>query len=155
MKKFLMMFGTAGLLAGFLMTGGCGSSSEETPAVTTTTAPVVTTTTTTTLAGTASVAVSAAGSVTDAGAAIKTAYTFAPGTYTYTIAGFGTGDSLTFPAGVSPTVFNNSFTDGNITVQWALGGNVVSVVLTGQLANELTLNSVADFNTVFGTGTIK
>ena len=160
MKKYLMMFGTAGLLAAIMMVTGCGSSSDDTtPAATTTTTSSTTTsstttssTTTTTLPPASQVNVSAAGT-SDASTAVRS-YVFAAGTYTYTIAGFGAGDKLTFPAGVAPTVLNTSFTDGNVTVQWALNGQVISVVLTGLSANDSSLNFVADFNTVFGAGTI-
>lgn len=100
-----------------------------------------------------SVAVSAAG----VGSAVGGNVTFnvAAGTYLYTITGFGAGDKIGFPTGNAPTVINNSFTDGSVIVQWAKSGNQMEIVLTG-LTNtqDGTLNSVTDFNSVFGTGTI-
>ncbi len=81
-------------------------------------------------------------------------YTFAAGTYTYTIAGFGNGDKLTFPAGVTPTVVNGSYADGSVTVQWASAGQLIQVVLTGLGDKDIQLNFISDFNTVFGAGTI-
>jgi len=175
MKKFLAVFGVAGLVAGMMMIGGCGSDDSNyyhapigtvttTAATVTTTAATVTTTTasgatttttaptttTTTLPSTVNVI---AGGSSDA-SATNVSYVFAAGTYTYTIAGFNTGDKLTFPAGATPTVFNNSWTDGNVNVLWAFSGQTITVTLTGQTANDSSLNSIADFNTVFGAGTI-
>ena len=82
-------------------------------------------------------------------------YTIAAGTYTYSIAGFGAGDKLSFPAGNVPSVSNDSFTDGVVDLTWSYGGNAVTIHLTGiSAANEALLNSSANFNTVFGTGTL-
>ena len=83
------------------------------------------------------------------------AFVVALGTYTYSIANFGALDSLAFPAGVAASVNNPSFTDGIVDLTYASGGQVVTIQLTGvSAANDGLLNSVADFNTVFGAGTI-
>ncbi len=99
------------------------------------------------------VAVSAAGTASAAGGNVT--FNVAAGTYLYTITGFGAGDKIGFPAGNAATVINNSFTDGSVVVQWAKSGNQVEIMLTGLTsAQDGSLNSVTDFNTVFGTGTI-
>lgn len=99
------------------------------------------------------VAVSAAGTGSAAGGNVT--FNVAAGTYLYTITGFGTGDKIGFPAGNTPTVVNESFTDGSVIVQWAKSGNQVEIKLTGLTSTQDgSLNSVTDFNTLFGTGTI-
>ena len=107
-------------------------------------------------AGAASVYVTAAGSVTDAVSAVNTTYTFKAGNYTYSIAGFGPGDKLVFPAGQTPTVINNDFTDGAVDVQWASGGNIIVVHLTG-LTNtqDGAIYSISGLNKVFGAGSVQ
>ena len=74
--------------------------------------------------------------------------------YTYTIAGFGAGDRIVGPAGETATLADqSSFTDGSLSVQYAKGGNVVKVTLTGlTAAQDASIFSVADLNTVFGAG---
>jgi hypothetical protein len=95
-----------------------------------------------------------AGGSSDASTADKL-YTFAAGTYTYNISGFGTGDVLDFPAGSDASINNESYTDGVIDLTWASAGSTVAIHLTGiAAANDVRLNSVADFGTVFGNGTI-
>ena len=95
-------------------------------------------------------AVSAAGSATASAGDVK--FTFAAGNYAYSISGFSNGDILDFPDDVAATVRNTSTTDNSIDVQWASGGNVVLVTLTG-LATD-TAYSVNSFNAAFGTGSI-
>jgi len=128
-------------------------------ATTTTAAPTTTTTvattTTTTLPG-VSVTVSAAG--TDNASAANKSYSISPltSTYDYTITGFATGDKVFSPVGVTPTVVNNSFTDGNVTIQYASSGNVVRIILTGlTAAQDGQLYSASQFNVVFGAGTLQ
>jgi len=95
-------------------------------------------------------AVSAAGSATASAGDVK--FTFAAGNYAYSISGFSNGDILDFPDDVAATVRNTSTTDNSIDVQWASGGNVVLVTLTG-LASD-TAYSVNSFNAAFGSGSI-
>jgi hypothetical protein len=95
-------------------------------------------------------AVSAAGSATASAGDVK--FTFAAGNYAYSISGFSNGDILDFPDDVAATVRNTSTTDNAIEVQWASGGNVVLVTLTG-LASD-TAYSVNSFNAAFGSGSI-
>lgn len=80
-------------------------------------------------------------------------FDLASGTYTYNVSYFAAGDKLVFPTGINPTVNNTDFTDNAVDVQWALGGQVITVHLTN-IANDASLNSVSDFNTVFGAGTV-
>ena len=72
--------------------------------------------------------------------------------YSYTIAGFGAGDRIVGPAGESPTLADqSSFTDGIVTIQYAKGGNVVKVTLTGLTeAQDGAIFSAGDLNQVFG-----
>lgn len=107
---------------------------------------------------TATVAIAAAGTTTDGGSTVSTTYNVTNGTYTHSIAGFGTGDKLVFATGnATASVSNTSFTDGSVTVQSsnASSGTTVTITLTGLTnAQDAALNSAADFNTLFGAGTI-
>jgi hypothetical protein len=105
----------------------------------------------------ATVAVAAAGSVTDS-AATNTTYNIAVGSYTYSIAGFGSGDKLAMFAGAAVSVTPDSNdTDGIqiLTAADAVSGQTVTITLTGltgeQDAGLFNYNSI---NTVFGAGTI-
>jgi hypothetical protein len=52
-------------------------------------------------------------------------------------------------------VSNESFTDGQVTLSWALSGQTVTVTLTGLASTQdAQLFAAADFNTVFGAGTV-
>jgi hypothetical protein len=116
-------------------TGGGGGGSS-TPAATTQT-----------------VAVSADGS-SDASSLAST-YNFTAGTYAYTIAGFNDGDILDLPTGITPTIINTSFSDTNLTVQWAYDGDVITINLTGiPSADDGNIYGVTSFNTAFGAGSI-
>lgn len=109
----------------------------------------------TSIAGAANnVAVTAAG--TSAATAAVDTYTVAAGNYAYTISGgFAAGDKIDFPNDVPASVINNSFTDDLVELQYAFNGQVATITLTGLAAGlDQTLNSVTDFNTVFGAGTI-
>jgi len=97
--------------------------------------------------------ISADGSSSAAGA--DQTYTLALGNYTHTISGFGAGDKLDFPAGSVPSVANDSFTDGVVDLIYASAGNTMTIRLTG-LASSIDplLNAPADFDLVFGAGTV-
>lgn len=100
------------------------------------------------------VAVTAAGSVTET-AATNTTFNVALGNYTYTVAGFGAGDKLVFPTAGLATVNNASFTDGIVEVQYASGGQTVVVQLTGiPAATDAGIFGVSSFNTAFGAGSL-
>ena len=99
------------------------------------------------------VAVSGSGSGSAAGGDVT--YTLAMGNYAYSISGFGPGDKIVSPAGVTPTLENGSYTDGSVMIQAASAGQTVQITLTGLTsAQDLALNSVLDLNTVFGAGTL-
>lgn len=170
MKKNLMMFGTAGLLAAVLMVSGCGSNDDSSTPVGTTTSTAATTTTTTSTAATTtttavpttttttvpatSVTVPTTGGTYDATGADKT-YTLTAGAYTATITGFAAGDKLIFPAGLAtPSVQNNSDSDGSIVITWSVSPAQTIIVNLPAMNNSL-LFSAARFNSVLGTGTVQ
>jgi len=100
-----------------------------------------------------SIAVSAAGTSSAAGGDFT--FNVASGTYTHNISNFGAGDVLNFPEGITASVSQDSYSDGIVGLSWAYNGNIVKIHLTGiSNANDIQLNSVSDFNTVFGEGTI-
>ncbi|DAB30534.1 MAG TPA: hypothetical protein CFH84_03445 [Sulfurimonas sp. UBA12504] len=105
---------------------------------------------------TETVAVTAANtSVYDANVSHVT-FDFTAGTYVYAIANFNDGDILNFPEGNDPTIINTSFTDGNVTVQWANNGNVVTVNLSNiPISDDESLYGTTSFQTAFGTGSIQ
>lgn len=108
-------------------------------------------------AGTATVAVSAAGTVIDSDT-INTTYNVASGSYTYTIDNFGAGDKLAMFAGASVSVTPDaSDTDGiqTLTAANAATGQTVTITLTGLSATEdAGLFNTGSFSTVFGAGTL-
>jgi len=100
-----------------------------------------------------SISISAAGTSSAANGDVS--FNVSSGTYTHNITNFSAGDKINFPEGNPPTVNNISFSDGIVDLTWALSGNVVTIHLTGiSNANDIQLNSISDFNTVFGAGTI-
>ena len=116
--------------------GSSGGGGSSTPAPTTQT-----------------VSVSADGS-SDASSLAST-YNFTAGTYEYTIAGFNDGDVIDLPTGMTPTIINTSFSDTNLTVQWAYNGDVITINLTGiPSADDGNIYGVTSFNTAFGAGSI-
>jgi hypothetical protein len=75
--------------------------------------------------------------------------------FDYTISGFGVGDRIDFATGAAPTLTNASYSDGQVNLIWSAGGNNVLIKLVGLSgAQDSQLNSVADFNTVFGVGSV-
>ncbi|MDP2894728.1 MAG: hypothetical protein Q8N78_10235, partial [Sulfurimonas sp.] len=104
-------------------------------------------------ATTQTVSVSADGS-SDASSLAST-YNFTAGTYAYTIAGFNDGDILDLPTGITPTIINTSFSDTNLTVQWAYDGDVITINLTGiPSADDGSIYGTTSFATAFGSGSI-
>ena len=80
-------------------------------------------------------------------------YMLAMGSYSYQISGFGSGDKIISPAGVSGTLVNASPTDGVASIQYVSGGQTVSITLTGlTTAQDSALHGTTDLNTVFGLG---
>lgn len=83
----------------------------------------------------------------------RATFSFAPGTYDYTITGFGSGDVLDFPNDVHATIDQTSYTDNNIGVQWATGGSLIRVTLIGASSDSGVYGFVS-FNNVFGAGSL-
>lgn len=133
-----------------------GGTTTTTPTTKPPTTPPTTSPTTPPTAATTSksIAVSAGGTFNAADA--NYTFQFAAANYTYSISGFNAGDVLQFPAGQAATVNNTSFTDGQIDVQWAYNGNVVTATLKG-LTNDqdIKLLAINDLSTLFGAGTVK
>jgi len=136
-----------------------GVATGVTLGTTTTVSTLIADTSTATVNGLISQAVSAAGSVdanTLPGSNVQ--FDFIAGKYAYTIANFGKGDVLNFPGDINPTINNILGTDGNIDVQWADGGSLVVVTLTGlTTAQDTPIYSLGSFNsstTGFGPGSI-
>ncbi len=64
-------------------------------------------------------------------------FVFQEGNYEYTINGFDlNNDVLDLPDNPSPTVINNDFSDGEVTVQWAGNGQTIEVHLVGLTADQ-------------------
>jgi len=83
-------------------------------------------------------------------------FNFTAGTYTYSIANFNDGDILNFPVGNTATIINESFTDGNLVVQWANDGHVITVNLSNiPLSDDPSIFGAESFQTAFGTGSIQ
>jgi len=78
------------------------------------------------------------------------------GSYTYAISGFDNKDRIVGPAGITATITDQeSFTDGSVTLRYALAGNVVRVTLTGLTSEQDgAILSTSDLNTYFGAGTL-
>ncbi|SER07207.1 hypothetical protein [Giesbergeria anulus] len=53
------------------------------------------------------------------------------GEYNYTIQNFAAGDKLIFPAANLATVINESFTDGQLVVNYAFAGQMATITLVG------------------------
>ena len=100
-----------------------------------------------------SIAISAAGTSSAANGDVS--FNVSSGTYTHNITNFSAGDKINFPEGSIASVLNSSFSDGIVDLSWALSGSVVTIRLSGiSAANDSQLNSVSNFNTLFGAGTI-
>lgn len=83
-------------------------------------------------------------------------FDFSAGTYAYDITNFNDGDVLNFPNGNTATIINESFTDENVTVQWAYLGSVITVNLSNiPISNDPSIFGTDSFQTAFGTGSIQ
>ncbi|NBY54965.1 MAG: hypothetical protein EBQ48_06310, partial [Betaproteobacteria bacterium] len=74
--------------------------------------------------------------------------------YIYSITGFGIGDRIISP-GAAPVAISDqtSFVDGVVSLQYATGGHIVKVVLTGlSVAQDSAIFGVSDLDKVFGPG---
>jgi hypothetical protein len=78
-----------------------------------------------------------------------------PGNYSHRIAGFGSGDILVFPEGNAPTLRNENYSDGQVTLTWASETGVVRIELTGLSTSEDgQLQNADDFTDLFGASAI-
>ncbi len=80
-------------------------------------------------------------------------FQMASGAYEYTISGFNSGDTLLFPIGSAPSLFNEDYKDGKVTLEWGFGGLTVRLNFDGLFTQDKDLNSFNDFNLVFGNQT--
>jgi len=86
---------------------------------------------------------------------LDSTYNFTAGNYTYTISGFAAGDKLNFPTENTPTIINDDFTDGKVTLQWAADGDVIDVILTGlPEATDATIYGADSFRTAYGSASL-
>jgi hypothetical protein len=78
--------------------------------------------------------------------------------YNYTIDGFANGDKLSFPAGGSLELINNSFKDGSVVVEYvSSANNVVDITLTGLTSTQESALWSTDsglLNSLFAAGTV-
>lgn len=82
-------------------------------------------------------------------------FELAAASFDYTISGFGVGDRIDFPTGAVPTLTNASYSDGQVNLIWSAGGNNVLIKLVGlSVTQDSQLNTLADFDTVFGSGSV-
>jgi len=83
-------------------------------------------------------------------------YTFENGDYTYTVENFDSGDVLDLPDNNDPSLSNTDYTDGQVEITYTEdGNNVVKVIVTGLGDNDSHINSIDDFNAVYGEGSIQ
>ena len=82
-------------------------------------------------------------------------FELAAASFDFTISGFGLGDRIDFATGATPTLTNASNSDGQVDLTWSAGGNNVVIQLVGLSGvQDAQLNSLADFDTVFGVGSV-
>ena len=73
----------------------------------------------------------------------------------YTINNFGASDILVLPNGTNASLFNDSYTDGSVYLEWGVAGKTSKITFTGLSPSlDQKLNNVEDFNSAFGTGTL-
>ena len=100
------------------------------------------------------VAITAAGTSNVAAGDVTVSLAEVNDSYFYTIAGFGAGDRIVGPAGLSPSLTNDDLGDGRVTMEYSTAGKLVTIVLTGlRPIDDAALFGAADLNTVFGAGT--
>jgi hypothetical protein len=82
-------------------------------------------------------------------------FELAAASFDFTISGFGVGDRIDFAAGALPTLTNASYNDGQVNLIWSSESNNVVIQLVGLSGTQDSqLNNLADFNTVFGVGSV-
>lgn len=156
MKKILLMMGVTGLMAGVLITGGCGGGGGGDDAPVT---PVVTTDGPVVVTGSGSSNASAANVTYQLPAPAAVTSTTVPagtpvGSYTLTVIGAGANDKFEFPSGPGVSVDNVSFTDGVVDLVTQTANGEVRVKMTVTAAQDAQILTLADINTLFGAGTV-
>jgi hypothetical protein len=82
-------------------------------------------------------------------------FDFVASSYSYSVSDFTTGDALNFPVGTVATLINKDFADNKVVLQWAEGGNLVEVSVTGLTATQdASIAGVNAFKTLFGADSI-
>lgn len=82
-------------------------------------------------------------------------FDFVANSYSYSVSGFATGDALNFPVGTLATLINNDFADNKVDLQWAEGGNLVVVSVTGLTATQdASIIGLGSFKALFGADSI-
>ena len=77
------------------------------------------------------------------------------GALDFYINSFGASDVLVLPNGTNASLFNDSYTDGTVYLEWGVAGKTSRITFTDlSPSTDQKLNNVEDFNSAFGSGTI-
>ncbi len=80
---------------------------------------------------------------------------FLEGNYDYLVTSFNTGDKISFNNGISPTVVNESGSDGLLEITSASSNGLVTLTLTGiPTSLDGQVFNTTSFNTAFGEGSL-
>jgi len=73
----------------------------------------------------------------------------------FTINNFGESDVLILPNGTNASLFNDSYSDGSVYLEWGVAGKTSRITFNGLSPSlDLKLNNVEDFNLAFGSGSL-
>jgi Ca2+-binding RTX toxin-like protein len=73
----------------------------------------------------------------------------------FTINNFGASDVLVLPNGTNASLFNDSYSDGSVYLEWGVAGKTSRITFNGLNPSlDLKLNNVEDFNLAFGSGSL-
>ena len=73
----------------------------------------------------------------------------------FTINNFGASDVLVLPNGTNASLFNDSYTDGSVYLEWGIAGKTSKITFIGLSSSvDQKLNNVEDFNLAFGSGSL-
>jgi Ca2+-binding RTX toxin-like protein len=73
----------------------------------------------------------------------------------FTINNFGASDVLVLPNGTNASLFNDSYSDGSVYLEWGVAGKTSRITFNGLSPSlDLKLNNVEDFNLAFGSGSL-
>jgi hypothetical protein len=77
------------------------------------------------------------------------------GALDFYINSFGASDVLVLPNGTNASLFNDSYTDGTVYLEWGVAGKTSRITFTDlSPSTDQKLNNVEDFNLAFGSGTL-